>query len=69
VLRLLRSAVDGTTVVIVTHDPQVTRFCDQAVFLQAGRVDRVLPVPEPAVVAGILHELGERGAPAGWERP
>jgi putative ABC transport system ATP-binding protein len=61
VLRLLRGAADGTTVVIVTHDPQVTRFCDRAVFLYAGRVDRVLAGPEPARVAGVLHELGERG--------
>jgi putative ABC transport system ATP-binding protein len=60
VLRLLRQAADGTTTVIVTHDPQVTRFCDRAVFLHAGRVDRVLDDPEPAVVAQLLHELGER---------
>jgi len=59
-LRLLRSAPDGTTVIIVTHDPQVTRFCDQAVFLQAGRVDRVLPAPEPNLVARVLYDLGER---------
>src|ERR1700722_3538561 len=62
VLRLLREATDGMTVVIVTHDPQVTRFCDQAVFLYAGRVDRVLPQPQPAVVAGLVAELGERAA-------
>jgi putative ABC transport system ATP-binding protein len=49
VLRLLRGAADGTTGVIVTHDPQVTRFCDRAVFLHDGRVDRVLADPEPAV--------------------
>jgi putative ABC transport system ATP-binding protein len=61
VLRLLREAADGTTVVIVTHDPQVVRFCDRAVFLHAGRVDRVLHEPSPAVVAGVLYELGERG--------
>ena len=61
VLRLLRGAADGTTVVIVTHDPQVTRFCDRAVFLHGGRVDQVLDDPEPAVVARRLHELGERG--------
>jgi putative ABC transport system ATP-binding protein len=59
-LRLLRAAPDGTTVVIVTHDPQVTRFCDRAVFLHAGRVDRVLDDPDPAVVARMLHELGAR---------
>jgi putative ABC transport system ATP-binding protein len=64
-LRLLRSAPDGTTVVIVTHDPQVTRFCDQAVFLHAGRVDRILPAPEPGLVAQVLYDLGER---AGRER-
>jgi putative ABC transport system ATP-binding protein len=61
VLRLLRQAADGTTVVIVTHDPQVVRFCDRAVFLHGGRVDRLLPGPSPAAVAGVLHELGERG--------
>jgi len=61
VLQLLREAADGATVVIVTHDPQVTRFCDRAVFLYAGRVDRVLAEPEPAAVARVLHELGERG--------
>jgi len=60
VLRLLREAAHGTTVVIVTHDPQVTRFCDQAVFLYAGRVDRVLACPEPAVVARLVEELGAR---------
>jgi putative ABC transport system ATP-binding protein len=65
VLRLLREVADGTTVVIVTHDPRVTRFCDRAVFLHAGRVDRMLANPEPAVVAGTLHELGERGERAG----
>jgi putative ABC transport system ATP-binding protein len=65
VLRLLRDAADGTTVIIVTHDPQVTRFCDQAVFLYAGRVDGVVRDPEPAVVAGLIARLGERAEQAG----
>jgi putative ABC transport system ATP-binding protein len=58
-LQLLRTVPDGTTVVIVTHDPQVTRFCDRAVFLHAGRVARELYGPQPGHVAQILHELGE----------
>jgi putative ABC transport system ATP-binding protein len=65
VMRLLREAAAGTTVVIVTHQPEVTRFCDQAVFLYAGRVDAVTDLPEPAAVAARLHALGER---AGAER-
>jgi putative ABC transport system ATP-binding protein len=62
VLRLLRNTADSATVVIVTHDPQVTRFCDRAVFLYAGRVDGVIERPEPDAVAARLHDLGERGA-------
>ena len=60
VMRLLREAAAGTTVVIVTHQPEVTRFCDQAVFLYAGRVEAVTGRPEPAAVAARLHALGER---------
>jgi putative ABC transport system ATP-binding protein len=60
VLRLLRETADGATVIIVTHDPQVTRFCDRAVFLYAGRVDAVIERPEPDAVATRLHALGER---------
>jgi putative ABC transport system ATP-binding protein len=60
VLRLLRETAGGATVVIVTHDPQVTRFCDRAVFLDAGRVNAVIERPEPEGVAARLHALGER---------
>ena len=60
VLRLLRETADGATGVIVTHDPQVTRFCDRAVFLYAGRVDTVIAQPEPEGVAARLYALGER---------
>lgn len=62
VLRLLREAAEGATAIIVTHDPQVTRFCDRAVFLSAGRVDSIIDAPEPGPVAARLHALGERGA-------
>jgi putative ABC transport system ATP-binding protein len=60
VLGLLRQTANGTTVVIVTHDPQVVRFCDRAVFLNAGRVEEIIDAPEPGQVAARLHELGER---------
>ena len=60
VLRLLRETAGGATGVIVTHDPQVTRFCDRAVFLYAGRVDTVIERPEPEGVAARLYALGER---------
>jgi putative ABC transport system ATP-binding protein len=61
VLLLLREVAQGATVVVVTHDPQAVLFCDQAVFLHAGRVDRALPDPDPATVAAVLNELGKRG--------
>jgi putative ABC transport system ATP-binding protein len=60
VLRLLRETAGGATVVIVTHDPQVTRFCDRAVFLYAGKVDAIIERPEPEGVAARLYALGER---------
>jgi putative ABC transport system ATP-binding protein len=60
VLRLLRETAGGATGVIVTHDPQVTRFCDRAVFLYAGGVDAVIERPAPDAVAARLHALGER---------
>jgi putative ABC transport system ATP-binding protein len=60
VMRLLRQAAAGTTVVVVTHQPEVTRFCDRAVFLYAGRVDAVTDAPQPAAVAARMHALGQR---------
>jgi putative ABC transport system ATP-binding protein len=60
VMRLLRQAAAGTTVVIVTHQPEVTRFCDRAVFLYAGHVDAVTDMPDPGQVAERLHALGAR---------
>jgi putative ABC transport system ATP-binding protein len=60
VLRLLRQTADGATAVVVTHDPQVVRFCDRAVFLHAGRIDSIADAPEPGQVAAGLHALGER---------
>jgi len=62
VMRLLRRTAAGTTVVIVTHQPEVTRFCDQAVFLYGGRVDAIVDAPEPAAVMARLHALGERAS-------
>jgi ABC-type lipoprotein export system ATPase subunit len=61
-MRLLRQAAAGMTVVVVTHQPEVTRFCDRAVFLYAGRVDAITGEPEPAAVAARLHALGERAS-------
>jgi putative ABC transport system ATP-binding protein len=61
VLCVLREVAGGATIVVVTHDPQAAAFCDRAVFLHAGRVDRMLADPDPATVAAVLHELGQRG--------
>jgi putative ABC transport system ATP-binding protein len=59
VLRLLRDAVDelGKTVVVVTHDPSVTRYADCAIFLDQGTVARAAQAPQPAEMAAILREL------------
>ena len=59
VLRLLRAAVDdmGKTVVVVTHDPGVTRFADGAIFLDRGRVALITQDPDPAGVAATLRDL------------
>jgi putative ABC transport system ATP-binding protein len=61
VLRLLReAAVDlGKTVVVVTHDPAVTRYAHGVVFLSGGRVAAATAAPDPARVAAFLRELSE----------
>jgi putative ABC transport system ATP-binding protein len=59
VMTTLRQAAAGTTIVVVTHQPEVTRICDRAVFLYRGGVESVVGAPEPAAVAAHLHALGE----------
>jgi putative ABC transport system ATP-binding protein len=60
VLRLLRtaSAELGKTVVVVTHDPAVTRYADAAVFLDHGQIALITPDPDPSRAAAILRDLG-----------
>jgi putative ABC transport system ATP-binding protein len=64
VLRLLRAAVDelGKTVVVVTHDPAVTRYADRALFLHRGQVVADMPSPQPAQAAAVLRDLTEVAA-------
>jgi putative ABC transport system ATP-binding protein len=59
VLKLLRAAVDdlGQTVVVVTHDPAVTRYADRALFLEQGRVVLDAQAPQPAQAAAVLRDL------------
>ena len=59
VLRLLRSAVDelGKTVVVVTHDPGVTRYADQVLFLDRGWVALISQAPDPVQAATVLRDL------------
>ncbi|MGD0556631.1 MAG: ABC transporter ATP-binding protein [Streptosporangiaceae bacterium] len=66
VMRLLRQAAAKATVVVVTHQPEVTRFCDRAVFLYAGHVDTIIDAPDPAAAAARLHALGQRASGGDW---
>ena len=61
VLSLLRTAVDemGKTVVVVTHDPAVTRYADAAIFLDHGRIALITPDPDPSRAAAVLRDLAE----------
>jgi|SRR5579875_403595 len=68
VLRLLRAAVDelGKTVIVVTHDPAVTRYADRALFLDHGRVVLDAGAPRPEQAAAVLRDLaGAAGSGAG----
>jgi putative ABC transport system ATP-binding protein len=62
VIQLLRQTTAGTTVVVVTHQPEVTQFCDRAILLYSGRIDAVIDAPQPAAIAARLHALGERAS-------
>jgi putative ABC transport system ATP-binding protein len=66
VMRLLRQAAAEATVVVVAHQPEVTRFCDRAVFLYAGHVDTIIDAPDPAAAAARLHALGQRASGGDW---
>jgi len=61
VLDLLRRAVDelGQTVVVVTHNPMVAGYADQAVVLAHGRIAETRTAPDPAELGQILRRLGE----------
>lgn len=51
ILRLLvEQARRGTTVVIVTHNREISRIADRVVELSGGRVVRIAPPPDPVSV-------------------
>jgi putative ABC transport system ATP-binding protein len=66
VLGLLGAAVraDGTTVVMVTHDPVAAAHADQVVFLADGRIAGELRQPSVAGVAQQMTQLTGRTRPA-----
>jgi putative ABC transport system ATP-binding protein len=49
---------EGTTLVLVTHDPAVASLADRQIHLRDGRVERDEPSPAPAI------ETAAAGAPA-----
>ncbi len=59
ILELLRRSVDetGQTVVMVTHDPHAASFADRVLFLEDGRVVRVLEAPDENAVIDVMKEL------------
>lgn len=52
------SRANGSSVVVVTHDPQVAAFCDHTVYMQDGRISYATPSnptqPATTVSAGTL---------------
>jgi putative ABC transport system ATP-binding protein len=64
VLQLLRDAVDdlGKTVVVVTHDPAVTRYADRGLFLDRGQVVLDTGAPQPGQSAAVLRDLAGMAA-------
>jgi putative ABC transport system ATP-binding protein len=66
VLGLLRRSVDrdGTTVVMVTHDPAAAAWSDRLVLLHAGTVASDGPTPPADAIAGRLRAVSADPAPA-----
>jgi putative ABC transport system ATP-binding protein len=65
VLGLLRRSVDrdGTTVVMVTHDPAAAAWSDRLVLLHAGTVAADGPTPPAGAIAGRLRAVSAGPAP------
>ncbi|MFD7088145.1 ABC transporter ATP-binding protein [Streptomyces sp. NPDC059896] len=59
VLAMLRSLVDreGSTIVMVTHDPVAASYADRVVFLVDGRVGGELPAPAAEEIAARMTAL------------
>jgi putative ABC transport system ATP-binding protein len=59
VLEILRRATDeeGSTLIMVTHDPVAAAVADRVVFLADGRVVDELAAPDPDAVASRMTEL------------
>lgn len=65
VLHLLRRAVDdeGTTVLMVTHDPLAAAVSDRLLLLHAGRLVDDRPTPDAASIADLLRAVSVTTTP------